>query len=81
MKTLDDIPLSAPQMNGRRFTQSQGQLEYVACKRAGLDFAASGHQGQWLYSDGKRVVALYPNGDKVSAPFHGLHWITEAQKL
>lgn len=81
MKMIDNVPLTEPDTSMGRFSQKDGQAEYVACKEAGLSFAASGSDGQWLYFDGETIVALYPNGDKVVAPFKGLHWITEAQKL
>ncbi len=81
MSTIENVPLTVPGTTPGRFTESEGQAEYVACMQAGVSFAASGREGQWLYHDGERIVALYPNGDKVSAPYRGLDWIREAQKL
>ena len=81
MPLLDRIPLTDPERTLGRFSQHEGQAEYVACMEAGLSFAASGHEGQWLYFDGDHIAVLYPNGDKVYAPYRGLNWITEAQKL
>jgi len=76
------VPLTIPKnVRRRRFTESEGQAEYVACMEAGLSFAASGTEGQWLYYDGETILAVYPDSVQVSRPFKGLHWITEAQKL
>ena len=78
---IENVPLTKPEKPLGRFSESDAQREYVECMTSGLSFAASGHEGQWLYHDGRRILSLYPNGDRVSKPYTGLKWIEEAQKL
>jgi len=82
MSKLDSIPFTTPAtaFRGRR-SEGDAQKEYIAAMDEGIKFAASGHDGQWLYSDGKYIAALYPNGDTIQMPCTDtLNWIREAQR-
>lgn len=82
MSKLDSIPFTTPDTAFRgRLSESDAQKEYIAAIEQGVKFAASGHEGQWLYSDVDNIAALYPNGDKVIMPCTDpLNWIKEAQR-
>ena len=83
MNIEDIVPLTNPEPAYRgRYSDLDAQREYVECISRGIGFAASGHEGQWLYRHAGRVCALYPDGTKVSAPSDkSIMWINQAQKL
>ena len=82
MESLHNAPFTATDsIARRRFTESEAQAEYVFCMQEGIQFAASGPNGEWLYRNGNTIMALRWDHEKAFDTFKSLEWIPAAQAM
>ncbi len=78
---MSKFPLTNPDSGGMfRFSQLDGQREYVACMEKGIGFAASGPKGEWIYNWKGKTTVVRPFYENLSWDYGNIDWISNAQK-